>query len=96
MRRHAERQPRPSVAPACPPAAPPDSASDRPRPRATGGAATSERELIACGIVGLLMFPIACAAALGRIISPIVFVFTAIGAITLFYRSLTKLEPADC
>jgi hypothetical protein len=52
----------------------------------------SERSLIACGIVGLVLFPIAGAAALGGLVSPLVFVVIAALAVTLFYRSLAKLE----
>lgn len=55
----------------------------------------SEQALVICGIVGLVLFPIAGAAVLGRVVSPVVFVFAATVAIALFYRSLLKLDPAD-
>lgn len=55
----------------------------------------SERILIVCGVIGLVLFPIAGAAMLGRLVGPVAFMFVATVALVLFYGSLSRLESSN-
>ncbi len=54
----------------------------------------SETPVITCGAVGLVLFPLAGAAMLGRIVGPALFVAIAAVALTLVYASMARLESS--